>query len=136
MFNFFVRLTKELHVCHVFCLRSDSLFIEQVYNKGMLRGRCKYFLIDDLDKENALKFMDFLAKEVLNKELSEDDKELIYSYVGGKPKLIIRVINKLDRMGLREVLDNMLKDATQKIKRFFKGFRLYKTKGCYWRGYY
>jgi AAA+ ATPase superfamily predicted ATPase len=77
----------------------------------MLDGRVDYILVDDFDKETALKFMDFLAKEVLNKELSEDDKELIYSYVGGKPKLIIRVINKLDRMGLREVLDNMLKDA-------------------------
>ena len=133
---YFVSLTKHKRICHVFCLSSDSLFIERIYNEAMLDGRVDYILVDDFDKETALKFMDFLAKEVLNKELSEDDKELIYSYVGGKPKLIIRVINKLDRMGLREVLDNMLKDATQKIKRFFKGFRLYKTKGCYWRGYY
>jgi AAA+ ATPase superfamily predicted ATPase len=36
-----------------------------------------YILVDDFDKENALKFMDFLAKEVLNKKLSDKDKELI-----------------------------------------------------------
>ncbi|AAB98832.1 hypothetical protein MJ_0820 [Methanocaldococcus jannaschii DSM 2661] len=41
--------------------------------------------MDDFDKETAIKFMDFLAEEILNKKLSEDEKELIYSYVGGKP---------------------------------------------------
>lgn len=30
LFNFFVRLTKELHITHCFCLSSDSLFIEYV----------------------------------------------------------------------------------------------------------
>ncbi len=28
--------------------------------------------------------MDFLSKELLNKKLSDDEKEPIYSYVGGK----------------------------------------------------
>jgi AAA+ ATPase superfamily predicted ATPase len=37
LFNYFVDLTKELHLCHVFCLSSDSLFIEQVYNKGSVQ---------------------------------------------------------------------------------------------------
>ena len=27
----FIRLTKELHLCHVFAVSSDSLFIENVY---------------------------------------------------------------------------------------------------------
>ena len=31
-----------------------------------------------IDKENALKFMDFLSKEILGKELSDKDKELIH----------------------------------------------------------
>jgi len=26
LFNFFIRLTKELHLCHVFAVSSDSLF--------------------------------------------------------------------------------------------------------------
>jgi len=30
LFNLFVRLTKELHVCHVFAITSDSLFIENI----------------------------------------------------------------------------------------------------------
>jgi AAA+ ATPase superfamily predicted ATPase len=28
LFNLFVRLTKELHSCHVFAITSDSLFTE------------------------------------------------------------------------------------------------------------
>ncbi|EHP85544.1 ATPase [Methanotorris formicicus Mc-S-70] len=77
LFNYFIDLTKELHLCHVFCLSSDSLFIERVYNEAMLDDRVDYILVDDFDKENALKFMDFLSEEILNKKLSDDEKELI-----------------------------------------------------------
>ncbi len=118
LFNFFVRLTKELHACHVFCLSSDSLFIERVYNEAMLEDRADYILVDDFDKETALKFIDFLAEEILNKKLSDEDKELIHSYVGGKPILIIKVINKLRYEGLGEILNFMLKDAMQKLDMF------------------
>ncbi|AIJ06112.1 ATPase [Methanocaldococcus bathoardescens] len=128
LFNYFIDLTKELHLCHVFCLSSDSLFIERVYNEAMLEDRVDYILVDDFDKETALKFMDFLAKEILNKELSDEDKELIYSYVGGKPVLIIKVIDKLRYESLEDILDYMLKDAVQKLKYFLKELDYIKPK--------
>jgi AAA+ ATPase superfamily predicted ATPase len=118
LFNYFIDLTKERHLCHVFCLSSDSLFIEKVYNEAMLDGRVDYILVDDFDKETALKFIDFLAKEVLNKRLSDDDKELIYSYVGGKPVDIIYIIENLKHKELKDILDYMLKDAIQKLDMF------------------
>ncbi|XRO75816.1 hypothetical protein ACO3TA_02855 [Methanocaldococcus sp. 28A] len=40
----------------------------------MLEGRCKYLLVDDFDKETALKFIDHLVKEKLNKLLSNEEK--------------------------------------------------------------
>ena len=128
LFNYFVDLTKELHLCHVFCLSSDSLFIEKVYNEAMLENRASYILVDDFDKEHALKFMDFLAEEILNRRLSDDEKELIYSYVGGKPILIETVINSLRYESLNEILDYMLKDATQKLKYFLKDLDYIKPK--------
>jgi AAA+ ATPase superfamily predicted ATPase len=128
LFNYFIDLTKELHLCHVFCLSSDSLFIERVYSEAMLDGRAKYLLVDDFDKETALKFMDFLAKEILNKELSDEEKELIYSYVGGKPILIETVINSLRYETLEDILDYMLKDATQKLKYFLRDLDYIKPK--------
>jgi AAA+ ATPase superfamily predicted ATPase len=117
LFNYFVSLTKHKHLCHVFCLSSDSLFIERVYNEAMLDGRAKYLLVDDFDKETALKFMDFLANEN-NIRLTNDDKELIYSYVGGKPKDIKYVVEECKFKDLKEILEFMLKDAVQKLDMF------------------
>jgi len=117
LFQFLVSLTKEQHLCHVFCLSSDSLFIEYVYSTGELEGRAKYLLVDDFNKETALRFMDFLAKEN-NVCLTNEDKELIYNYVGGKPKEIKYVIEESTFKDLREILDFMLKDATQKLDMF------------------
>ncbi|EHP86146.1 ATPase [Methanotorris formicicus Mc-S-70] len=119
LFNYFIDLTKELHLCHVFCLSSDSLFIEKVYNEAMLDGRAKYLLVDDFDKETALKFMDFLAEEN-NIKLTNEDKGLIYSYVGGKPKDIKYVVEEIKFKELKEVLDYLLKDTIQRLKYFLE----------------
>ncbi|AEF96820.1 ATP-binding protein [Methanotorris igneus] len=108
LFNYFISLTKEMHLSHVFCLSSDSLFIEKVYNGAMLKGRTDYILVDDFDKETALKFMGFLAGDVLNRALSEEEKEKIYSYVGGKPVLIIKVMNRMKTDDLDEILNYLL----------------------------
>jgi AAA+ ATPase superfamily predicted ATPase len=115
LFNFFVDLTKERHLCHVFCLSSDSLFIEKVYNEAMLEGRCKYIFIDDFDRETALKFMDFLAEDILNKKLSDNEKELIYNYVGGKVSDIILVIEDLRIKKLEVILNDLLTEKTSKL---------------------
>ncbi|ADG14024.1 ATPase [Methanocaldococcus infernus ME] len=120
LFNYFISLTKHKHLCHVFCLSSDSLFIEKVYSEAMLNGRAKYLLVDDFDKETALRFMDFLAKNILNKKLSNKEKELIYSYVGGKPVDIIYVIQELKIKNLKEILNYLLSDAKQKLKYFLE----------------
>jgi hypothetical protein len=62
-----------------------------------------------------LGFIDFLSKEN-NIILTEEDKELIYSYVG-ESQNFVRVINKLDVKGLKEVLEYMLKDETSKLRK-------------------
>jgi AAA+ ATPase superfamily predicted ATPase len=38
LFNFFITITKRLHLAHVFAVTSDSLFIERVYAEAMLQG--------------------------------------------------------------------------------------------------
>ena len=90
LFNFFVRLTKELHLCHVFAVTSDSLFIERIYNEAMLHGRCRYLLVDDFDKETTVKFLK-------NHGLSAEESEKVWNYVGGKPVYLIELINSEDR---------------------------------------
>ncbi|XRO77092.1 ATP-binding protein [Methanocaldococcus sp. 10A] len=118
LFQFLVSLTKEQHLCHVFCLSSDSLFIEYIYNAGELEGRAKYILVDDFDKKTALSFMDFLANEILNKNLSDKEKEKIYSYVGGKPLDLYSVIDEMRYGKLEDILSLMLKEEISKLKMF------------------
>jgi len=120
LFNYFVSLTKHKHLCHVFCVSSDSLFIEKVYSEAMLEDRVDYILVEDFDKETALKFMDFLSEEILNKKLPDNEKELIHSYVGGKPVDIIYIINELRNKELLNILNFMLKEETQKLKYFLE----------------
>ena len=90
LFNFFIRLTKELHLCHVFAVSSDSLFIERVYSEAMLQGRGRYMRVDDFDKEGTV---DFLEKY----GFSNDEKELAWEYCGGKQVCLIELINAKDR---------------------------------------
>ncbi|WP_292461217.1 ATP-binding protein [Methanothermococcus sp.] len=120
IFQFLVSLTKEQHLAHCLCLTSDSLFVEYVYNTGELRGRVEYIFVDDFDKEIALKFMDFLAEEKLNRKLSNDEKELIYSYVGGKAKDIYDIIIKTAHKNLRDVLEEKLLNEVNIMEEFLR----------------
>ena len=132
-FQFLVALTKVEHLAHVFCISSDSLFIEHVYNATDLEGRAKYILVDDFEKKEALEFIDFLLKELLKGKivLSKKEKEKIYELVGGKPVYLISIINDLKTKSLDEVLNYLLQDEKQKIKYFLedieeKDIKLYK----------
>ena len=128
LFQFLVSLTKERHIAHVFCLSSDSLFIEYIYGKAELKGRVDYILVDDFDRETAMKFMDFLAKQK-NINLTNEDKELIYSYVGGKVKDIYDVIVKLKAVkDLKYILEtkleeeqNHLEELLEKVEEDYEG---------------
>ena len=87
LFNFFIDLTKEKHLCHVLCLSSDSLFIEKVYNEGMLKDRCKYYLVDDFDYKTTKAF---LKKHKFN----DEEIEIIWHYFGGKPIKLVEVVQE------------------------------------------
>jgi len=116
-FQFLVGLTKAHHLAHVFCVSSDSLFIEHVYSSAELENRADYILVDDFEKKETLEFIDFLTKELLKGKVSlnNEEKKKIYNLVGGKPVLLIKVINKLKTKSLDETLDYLLQDEKQKI---------------------
>ncbi|AMM54139.1 ATP-binding protein [Pyrococcus kukulkanii] len=91
LFNFFVHLTKEEHLAHVFVVTSDSLFIEKVYNEAMLQGRVDYFLVDDFDKETSLKFL-------VSQGFTNDEAELVWSYFGGKPVYLVEALKHREEL--------------------------------------
>jgi len=86
LFNFFIRLTKELHLCHVFAATSDSLFIEQVYSEAMLQGRSRHLLVDDFSEETTMNFLDEYG-------FTDVEKELAWGYCGGKPIYLVELVN-------------------------------------------
>jgi len=110
LFNFFIRLTKELHICHVFAITSDSLFIEKVYTEAMLHGRAEYLLIDDFDRPTA---ESFLRKHGFD----NDEIELIWRYFGGKPIYLVRAV-QAKKIGedLKELVDRFYQMRLSQIK--------------------
>ncbi|CEG11994.1 conserved hypothetical protein [groundwater metagenome] len=109
VFNFFIRLTKELHACHVFALSSDSLFIEKVYNEAILKNRCRYLLVDDFDEKTARKFLEKYG-------FAEEEIKLANDYVGGKPALLTTMIDekKIGR-GIKDYVEKGLADSKEEI---------------------
>ena len=110
LFNFFVRLTKELHLAHVFVMTSDSLFLEQVYSEAVLKGRCDYLLVDDFDYERTMGFLGGYG-------FDDQEKEMIWQNVGGKPVSLVKLINaKVSGKKIEDVLRSMLMLRTGEIK--------------------
>ena len=89
LFNFFIRLTKELHLCHIFAVSSDSLFIEQVYSEAMLQGRSRHLLVDDFDEDITMNFLD-------EYRFTDTEKEVAWEYCGGKPICLVELVNTED----------------------------------------
>ncbi|RZB32714.1 MAG: hypothetical protein AEth_00392 [Candidatus Argoarchaeum ethanivorans] len=109
LFNFFVRLTKELHLAHVFVITSDSLFIEQVYSEAILSGRSDYLLVDDFDYEQTMDFLDGYG-------WGEHEKESTWQGVGGKPVFLVKLINaKISGKKIEDVLSSMFIRRTGEI---------------------
>ena len=110
LFNFFIDLTKELHLAHVFVVTSDSLFIEQIYNEAMLQGRCRYLLVDDFDEATTAAFLE-------GHGFTDDEKALAWEYCGGKPVYLLELI-RADNRG-REI-EKLLRMRAGELKTFLK----------------
>ena len=106
LFNFFIRLTKEMHLCHIFAVSSDSLFIENVYSEAMLDGRCRYLLVDDFDHETATTLL-------AGHGFSDDEKALAWDYCGGKPVCLVEMIYADNR---EQIAKDMLRIRVTQLK--------------------
>ncbi|WP_423792055.1 ATP-binding protein [Methanocaldococcus indicus] len=91
LFNLFVHLTKVRHLCHVICLTSDTLFIEEIYRNSTLKNASEYYLIDWLEKETI--------KKILKEEgFSEEEVNYASNYLS-LPYEITQLINN-KKLGL------------------------------------
>jgi AAA+ ATPase superfamily predicted ATPase len=109
LFNFFIDLTKEKHLAHVFVMTSDSLFIEQIYSEAMLEDRCRYLLVDDFDEGTTTAFLEEYG-------FSDDEMAVAWEYCGGKPICLVELVNAQDnRKGKAEEMLKIRKGQIEEI---------------------
>ncbi len=114
LFNFFIDLTKEKHLAHIFVATSDSLFLEQIYSEAMLSGRCRYLLVDDFDYETTIAFLESYG-------FSDDEKKLAWHHCGGKPICLVELANAEEKdekmrefLGVRTgQIEGLIEDARE-----------------------
>ncbi len=105
LFNFFVRLTKVLHLSHVIVMTSDTFFIEKVYFDSTLENTSRYYLVDYFDDETAI---DILISE----GLSHNDAKKIVEIAGGVPWILRESVKDEDPVKL---LDELYKQTRSKM---------------------
>jgi hypothetical protein len=64
LFNFFVSLTKESHLCHVIIASSDGYFINRLYNDSKLTKTAAFYEINYLIKDDIFSWLSDLKKTV------------------------------------------------------------------------
>lgn len=63
LFNFFVAMTKESHLCHVIIASSDGYFIERIYNDSKLKKTSDFMEVEYLTKDDVEGWLNNLEKE-------------------------------------------------------------------------
>ena len=86
LFNFFVRLTKILHLAHVIVMTSDIFFVKKVYTSSSLKDTSTHYLVDYFDDDTARKIL-------IEEGLSKEDAEYIVDMAGGVPWVLAEVLS-------------------------------------------
>ena len=85
LFNFFVAITKESHLCHVIITSSDGYFMKRIFEDSKLTKTSRFYLVDYLTKKDTQYWLNHLESEsaITRFKLSETQIELIWKYLGG-----------------------------------------------------
>ena len=97
LFNFFVAMTKESHLCHIIVSSSDGYFIERIYNDSRMRKTSDFFRVDYLEKEDVIYWLNNLESEsrINTYKLTNDQQERIWQMFGGSMWEISRFLGDL-----------------------------------------
>ncbi len=129
LFNFFVRLTKVLHLAHVIVMTSDTFFIEEVYTDSTLKNTSRFYLVDFFDDDTAVKIL-------VEEGLDEGTAKEIVRQAGGVPWIMEEVVEGDSPMEtLKEIYEQYSsrlyeavrnrEDLKKLLKRAIEGENLY-----------
>ncbi|XRO77113.1 ATP-binding protein [Methanocaldococcus sp. 10A] len=113
LFNLFVSLTKMEHLCHVICLTSDTLFIDEIYRNSTLKNASEYYLIDWLNKDDI--------KNILKEEsFSNDEINYAINYLSLPYEISQLINNKKLGLSIEETIKQWINIETDGLKYLLK----------------
>ena len=97
LFNFFVAISKESHLCHVIIASSDGYFVERIYNDSKLKKTSKFLCVDYLSKDDVYYWLGDLRKHsnIDDYTLSNKQIEIIWNTMGGSTWEIYALLGDL-----------------------------------------
>ena len=116
LFNFFIRLTKEVNLAHIVLATSDSYFIHEIYNSAKLAKTSEFYFIDHLQKKDIEKW---LGDPKYN--LAKKDIETIYKYFGGSPWEIHQILTEISNKdaNLKKIIKQRIDELFGKVFDFY-----------------
>jgi len=109
LFNLFVSLTKMEHLCHVICMTSDTLFIEEIYRNSTLENASEYYLIDWLGKG--------AIREILKEEgFSEEEINYCLKYLSLPYEISQLINNRKLGLSVEETIKQWINIEKDKIR--------------------
>jgi len=129
LFNFFVALTKESHLCHVLIASSDGFFLNKLFNDSKLSKTSSFFEIDYLPKNDVWHWLTHLEQEsgINDYHLKNEQIETIWHYLGGSMFEISCLLgdlvpiaqnNQIDNQNLFNAIDRLIQLNIGKIEHF------------------
>ncbi|MGL4943968.1 MAG: ATP-binding protein [Thermoguttaceae bacterium] len=85
VFNFFVAMTKESHLCHVIVASSDGHFLQRIYDDSKLKKTSTFFEVEYLSKDDVYGWLTHLEKEsgITSYKLSPKQIDKMWDFFGG-----------------------------------------------------
>ncbi|ETR71941.1 MAG: ATPase [Candidatus Magnetoglobus multicellularis str. Araruama] len=97
LFNFFVAMTKESHLCHVIISSSDGYFMNRIYEDSKLSKTSEFFEIDYLNEQDTKYWLTNLEKEsaMTSYTLTDSQVDTIWKFMGGSMWEIDSILGQL-----------------------------------------
>ena len=117
LFNFFVAMTKESHLCNVIIASSDGYFINRIYTDSRLAKTSAFYEVGYLSEDSTKYWLYNLAKEsgIKDYTLSHDQINTIYKYFGGSMWEISHILGLLIPLAVnKKINDEDLKNIIDK----------------------
>jgi len=117
LFNFFVAMTKESHLCHVIIASSDGYFMKRIYEDSKLSKTSDFYAVDYLNEADTKYWLQHLDSEsdITTFQLSDSQIDMIWKYFGGSMWEISNLLGKLVPCSKdHKISDEDLNDIIQK----------------------